>query len=162
MNLLKVLLAAAFVIFTFLSTVTAHDAKIGDLIISHPWSRATLPNAPVAGGYLTIVNNGGEADRLVSVSSPVSKMVEMHEMKMEGDVMKMRPLSDGIEIPAGGEVTLKPGGLHLMFMKPVNPLKEGETFEAELVFENAGTVSLMFVVEKMGTKMKMDHSNHSN
>jgi periplasmic copper chaperone A len=82
----------------------------GALKITGAWAKAMLPGQPVGGGYLTIENTGAEADRLLSIASSASPDVQIHEMKMEGDVMKMRRLADGVEIPAGGKVELKPGG----------------------------------------------------
>ena len=100
---------------------------VGSIEISGGFSRATLPNAPVAGGYITITNKGSADDTLIAASSPVAEDVQLHEMKMEGDVMKMAELPDGIAVPAGGTVTLEPGGLHLMFMGLKEPLVENET-----------------------------------
>ena len=69
----------------------AHDYKLGDLEIAHPWSRATLPGAKVATGYLVIKNNGTTDDRLLSVTAEISGKAEIHEMKMTDGVMSMRP-----------------------------------------------------------------------
>ena len=118
----------------------ADDVTLGDLELNGPFARATLPNAPVAGGFLTIVNTGAEDDRLVSASAGVAKETQIHEMSMEGDVMKMRPLADGIVIPAGGTVVLEPGGLHIMFMGLNAAFVEGETVPVTLTFEKAGEV----------------------
>ena len=120
----------------------AHDITLGALELNGPFARATLPNAPVAGGFVTIVNTGTEDDRLVSASAHIARETQIHEMAMEGDVMKMRQLADGIAIPAGETVTLEPGGLHLMMMGLNGPLVEGETVPVTLTFEKAGTVVL--------------------
>jgi periplasmic copper chaperone A len=109
-----------------------------------------LPGQPVGGGYLTIENTGAEADRLVSVASAASPDVQIHEMKMEGDVMKMRQLPDGIEIPAGGKVEMKPGGYHLMFVTVFEPFKEGGVVKVRLKFEKAGEVEVALRVEAVG------------
>ena len=135
----------------------AHGYKLGDLVIEHPWSRATAPSAPTAGGYLRIVNNGKTADRLVSGRSTASDKVEIHEMKMEGNVMRMRELEKGLEIPAGGSVTLAPGGYHLMFIQLKEPFKEGAQVPATLVFEKAGAIDVVFSVNAMGSMPKMSH-----
>ncbi|WP_193337067.1 copper chaperone PCu(A)C [Devosia beringensis] len=121
-----------------------HDGTIhhADLNLSAPFTRATLPNAPVGGGFLSIQNAGADADRLVSASSPAAAMVQIHEMAMEGDVMKMRQLADGLELPPGETVTLAPGGFHLMFMGLTQAFVEGETVPVTLVFEKAGPVEL--------------------
>ena len=128
----------------------AHDYKIGSLQIGHPWARATPKGAPVGGGYLTITNNGTEPDRLVGGTAPFAKDVELHKMSMDAGVMKMRPVAGGLEIKPGETVTLKPGGLHLMFVGLDKPLKEGERVPATLDFTKAGKVKVDFVVEGMG------------
>ena len=122
----------------------AHNGVIhlGPLNISGPFTRATLPNAPVGGGFLTIENTGAEADRLVSASSPAAAQVQIHEMGMEGEVMRMRPLPDGLLLPAGETTVLAPGGYHLMFMGLAGAFVEGETVPVTLVFEHAGTVDV--------------------
>lgn len=115
---------------------------LGDIAITGPFTRATLPNAPVAGGFLTLTNNGAEDDRLVAVTTPVAQEGQIHEMAMENDIMKMRQLPDGLVIPAGESVTLAPGGLHLMFMGLKQPLVEGEAVPVTLTFETAGEITV--------------------
>lgn len=114
--------------------------QAGALSVAGGFTRATLPGATVAGGFLTIANAGTEADRLSSAAAPFAGRVELHQMAMEGSTMKMRALPDGIEIPPGKSVELVPGGLHLMFMDLKQPLKEGERVEVTLTFEHAGNV----------------------
>ncbi|SEP69287.1 hypothetical protein SAMN05428969_0489 [Devosia sp. YR412] len=140
-RLLRTALAAAILIVT---PAFAHNGVIhlGPLNISGSFTRATLPNAPVGGGFLTIENTGTEADRLVSATSSAAKETQIHEMAMEGDVMKMRALADGLEIPAGETVTLAPGGFHLMFMGLNQAFVEGEKVTVTLTFEKAGTVDV--------------------
>lgn len=140
----------------------AHDGTthLGPINISQPFSRATLPNAPVGGGFMTIENTGAEADRLVSVTSPASPDVQIHEMAMQGDVMKMRKLSDGLPIGAGETVTLAPGGLHLMFMGLTQRFIEGETVPVTLTFEKAGTVELELPVLGAAADAPADHTGH--
>lgn len=97
------------------------------------------PGAKVGGGGLTIVNSGPADDRLVAVESPMAGRVELHEMTMENDVMRMRKL-DGISVPAGQTVTLTGGGLHLMFMDVAKPFRQGDTIPLTLTFERAGKI----------------------
>ena len=137
------------------AVVSAEDYKLGSLEIEHPYARATPPNAPVSGGYMTIRNTGTEADRLISAEATFADRVEIHEMAMDGEVMKMRQLADGLEIPAGEEVVLQPGGYHVMFIGIDSQFKEGEIRKAKLTFEKAGTIELDFKVENVGA-MKMD------
>ena len=144
-RLLRTALAAAILIVT---PAFAHNGvtHLGPLNISLPFTRATLPNAPVGGGFMTIENTGTEADRLVSVTTDVAAKSEIHEMSMDGQVMKMRALTDGLEIPAGETITLSPGGFHLMFMGLKGAFVEGQTVNVTLTFEKAGTVELALPV----------------
>ncbi|AZO27833.1 copper chaperone PCu(A)C [Mesorhizobium sp. M1B.F.Ca.ET.045.04.1.1] len=150
---------AVFALLLLLACVPgaiAHEFKAGDLEIGHPWSRATPPGAKVAGGYFTVTNKGSAPDRLQSISSEVSDKAELHEMGVKDGVMTMRPVSGGLEIPAGGKVELKPGGYHLMFVGLKRQPKQGEKFPATLTFEKAGSVTVEFAVEGMGEMGGMD------
>jgi periplasmic copper chaperone A len=131
---------------------TAADYKAGSLDISDPWSRATPKGASVAAGYMKIKNNGSTPDRLVSGSSDVAAKFELHEMKMENGVARMRPVKDGLEIKPGETVELKPGSLHVMFAGLKKPLSAGNKFKATLVFEKAGSVSVDYDVRAMGSE----------
>lgn len=130
---------------------------LGDLEISGAFTRATLPNAPVGGGFLTITNKGAAADRLVSATAPIAKETQIHEMALEGDVMKMRQLTDGIEIAAGETVTLAPGGLHIMFMGLNTALVEGEKVPVTLTFEQAGTITVDLAIGAAAAAKSMGH-----
>lgn len=137
----------------------AGEYKLGDLVIDNPRARATPPGAPVSGGYMMIHNNGSEPDWLIGGSAPFAGKVEIHEMAMEGDVMKMRQLENGLEIPPGGMVTLKPGGYHVMFMQMKDQLKEGTRQKVKLQFRNAGEIEMDFDVQspdQLKMKMKMN------
>jgi copper(I)-binding protein len=154
-------LATTLVAMLFIAAAPsfAHEFKAGDIEIVHPWSRATPEGAKVAAGYMTIMNNGAEPDRLVSVSGDIAGRTEIHEMAVDAQgVMTMRPLADGLEVPAGGSVELKPGSFHIMFMDLKRGAKEGEPFKGELVFEKAGAVSVEFAVEAVGGSM--EHGSH--
>jgi copper(I)-binding protein len=108
---------------------------------------------------MVIRNTGNEADRLIGGEVGFAKKVEIHEMSMENDVMKMRELPGGLEIPAGGEVELKPGGFHVMFIGLDGQLKDGETRPATLIFEKAGSIDVDFnvqTIQKMKQNMSMD------
>ena len=124
--------------------------KAGALTIAGPWSRATPGGAKVAGGFMTITNNGTEADRLVGGTVPFAGRFELHEMATQGGVMTMRELSKGLEIKPGETVELKPGGYHIMFMDLKSGLKEGQTIKGTLAFEKAGKVDVEFRVGPVG------------
>lgn len=143
------ILSGALALLLVLSPIAAlaHEVfTLGALEISGGYSRATLPNAPVGAGYITITNKGTADDTLVSVASPVAGVTQIHEMKMEGDVMKMNEVEGGLVIPAGQSVMLAPGGLHIMFMDLKQTLVEGDTFPVTLTFATAGTIEIKLVV----------------
>jgi copper(I)-binding protein len=128
----------------------AKDYHVGALTISQPWARATPKGAPVGGGYLTITNTGSSPDRFIGGSVDFARSVEIHEMKMDNDVMKMRMLPNGLTIKPGETVTLKPGGYHIMFTGLKAPLVKGRSVEVTLTFEKAGEVKVGFPVEGIG------------
>lgn len=144
---------------------SAEDAVAGDITVSGGFSRATLPNAPVGAGYLSITNAGGSADRLISASSEIAPAVELHTMTTEGGMMKMEQLKDGIVLPPGETVTLAPGGLHIMFIGPNQPFVEGECVALTLKFEQAGDLPVMLKIGPVGASGAPDehggHGGHS-
>lgn len=130
-------------------SVFAAGAKVstGPVQIRHAYARATVPNQPTGAAYVTFENTGKSADRLVSLSSPVARQVEMHTMTMDGNMMKMRQV-EAIELKPAGSVTMKPGdGYHLMLTGLKKPLKTGESFPMTLRFEKAGRVRITVAVE---------------
>lgn len=138
-------------LFAMSHAALAHEFKVGDVEIIHPWSRATHDGAKVAAGYLKLKNDSAEPDRLVSATGEIAGKTEIHEMSVDAaGVMIMRPVPGGLEIPAGGEVELKPGSFHIMFMDLKQGAKEGVKFKGTLTFEKAGTVEVEFAVDKMG------------
>ncbi|SIR28717.1 hypothetical protein SAMN05880582_10993 [Rhizobium sp. RU20A] len=159
MKTLKTLFAVAALTLATAGAVLAHGYSVGPLKIGHPFSKAMLPGQKVGGGFMKIENTGTADDRLVSVTSDRAPEVQIHEMTMENDVMKMRALPDGLAIPAGQTTELKPGGYHLMFMNVPEGFKEGEMIKATLTFEKAGTVDVEFKVDGANPKAE-DHSKH--
>jgi hypothetical protein len=145
------LLLAVILLLAGLGAASAHGYKLGALEIGHPWARATPPTAPTGGGYLSVKNTGTTPDRLMSASSPAAEIVQVHDMKMEGNVMRMRELDGPLEIKPGETVTLAPGGMHLMMMGLKAPLKQGERVPLTLVFEKAGKIDVELVVVALGT-----------
>jgi copper(I)-binding protein len=151
-EILARLAIAVALLLSAADAVPAHTVKSGAITLIHPYVRATPPGAKVAGGFVTIHNGGAEADRLVGGTAEFAGRVEVHEMSMEGDVMKMRPVEGGIEIPAGGSLALKPGSFHLMFMDLAAPVKVGTPLKGTLVFEKAGVVQVDYMVHAIGDK----------
>ena len=160
------ILGLSLVLFTSTTPAAAHSIEIGDLVIDHPAMRIVAPGVKRSGGYLSIKNTGDTADRLINATANFSKKTELHTMEMDGDVMKMRALENGIEIPAGETIYLQPGGLHVMFIGLKESLVEGDFNPVELTFEKSGRVMTHFKVERVierrdGDKVvKMDHSKH--
>lgn len=135
----------------------AQDIAAGDLRIGHPWTRAVAARAPTAAGYLTIRNAGGLPDRLIGAETARARTVELHEMSMTDGIMRMRPIPGGIAIPAGGEVRLAPGGLHLMLIGPQGGFTVGERIPLTLVFERGGRVAVELAVQAAGARASGGH-----
>jgi periplasmic copper chaperone A len=116
--------------------------------VEHPWARATPGQSKTGAAYLTI--EGGTApDKLVGVSTPAAGKAEIHTQMNESGVMKMHGV-DGVAVPAGRKVELKPGSYHVMLMDLKHPLKEGESFPLTLTFEKAGKREVTVPVGKVG------------
>ncbi len=128
----------------------AHEYTLGNLVIGHPWSRATPGGAKVGAGYLVVNNKGTTADKLVSATTAAAGRVEIHEMAMKDGVMTMRPLGGGLTIEPGKSITLAPGGFHLMLMELKAPFKQGDKVPLTLVFEKAGKIDVTLNVEAIG------------
>lgn len=125
---------------------------------TEPWARGTVAAQKASGAFVQL--RSPDAARLVAASSPVAGRVEIHEMAMDGGVMKMRQIP-GLDLPAGKTVELKPGGLHLMLMDLKAPLKDGETVPLTLTVERAGkpaeTLQLQVPVRPLGAKSGHGH-----
>lgn len=128
---------------------SAHEYNVGNLHIAHPWSLALPPNAPNVAAYFVIDNKGAEADRLLSVDTPVSDRSELHEHVMNGDVMRMQQVPN-VAVPAHGEVTFSPSAYHVMIMQPKDRslLTDGKRFPLTLHFEKAGDITVEVAVQK--------------
>lgn len=135
----------------------AHDYTQGDIKIEHPWSRATPGGAKVAGGFMKLTNTGKQTDRLIGGSLTGAGQFEVHETSLQDNVMRMRRLEKGLEIPAGASVELKPGSYHVMFIGLQSGLKEGERVKGTLVFEKAGTIEVDFKIEALGGQPRGHH-----
>lgn len=127
--------------------VWAHEFTQGGLVIDHPWARPSLGASPNGVAYMTITNNGEMADKLLSVDGDIAKKVDLHRTLMDGDVMRMRPVTDGVEILPGQTLEVVPGGLHVMLMGLTAPLKDGDRFSLSMAFERAGNINVEVYVE---------------
>ena len=151
-----ILLISAFSSYKAFAGELHGHVTFGKLELTNIWLKTPPAGAKVLSGYLTIKNIGETSDRLVSVGSDIAMRNEVHEMKMDGDVMSMRPLDDGVEIGAGSIVTLKPGGIHLMIMGVDKTIETGDKIKITLMFENAGQIDVEFPVLEQADGMKME------
>ena len=158
---MKLLLSTVTAVLLSLGTANAHEYIVGSLSVDHPMTFETAPNVKVGGGYMTITNTGATDDTLLEVRVPTVPRVELHLSQTDANGVARMIKQDGIVIPSGQTVMLKPGGLHVMFMGlGENRFELGEKVDATLVFEKAGTLDVKFSIEERtaDTHSGMDHS----
>lgn len=152
-------LIALFVVLA--SPSLAHEFKSGDLTVDHPVIFKAFDKARAAAGYMLISNNGAADDTLIDIRTESYRSM-MHETQESEGIARMIHL-DAIEIPAGSEVSFEPGGLHVMIMGLTpGDLAVGDTLDATLVFDRAGEVPVVFIVEESveDEVKETDHSDH--
>ena len=159
MTTLKHLLVAAF------TTAYAVSAFAQNVTVTDAWARATVQGQKATGAFMKITAKDNA--KLVGVSSPVAGVAEIHEMKMDKDVMKMAALPNGLDLPAGKAVELKPGGYHVMLMDLKAPLAKDSTIPLTLTVQDAkgvkSTVELKLLVGMQAPAMPShDHSTHKH
>lgn len=146
------LLAAALLIvgFGFVPvTVTAQEQNAVQIV--QPWARASIGTSRPSAAYLTVQNNGRESVWIVGVETPVAGRAEIHRILQDGGVLSMQSAGD-VEIPAGGSVTLAPGGLHVMLMNLRQPIVRGGEFPLAVRFSNGERVELTVPVMGPGSR----------
>ena len=136
----------------------AHDYDQGSLHIGHPYARATPPGATSGAAYLSVENKGA-ADKLLRATTPRAGAAELHNMSMDGNVMRMRAVP-GLALPAGGTVKLEPSGYHLMLTGLKQPLKAGDRFPLTLYFEKAGQVTVDILVQDAAADVAQGGHDH--
>jgi len=130
--------------------VLAADYKAGSIQISQPWARATPKGASSGAAYMTVSNTGSTVQRLSCVSSDAAAQCQIHEMTMDGGVMKMRPVQGGLEVKPGETVMLKPGGFHIMLVGLKEPLQAGKSLDATFKVEGGDAVQVEFPIAAIG------------
>ena len=155
----KPFLVATVVALLAAASAGAHDYTLGALKIEHPWARPTVAGQSTGGAYLGVINSGNAPDRLLGGSSPAAARVEVHEMRMDGNVMRMREMS-ALDVPAGVTVKLAPGGMHLMLFGLQKPLKAGDKLPLKLRFERAGEIEVMLNVETQPAAVPVEAHKH--
>lgn len=136
--------------------------------VKDAWARTSVPGQKATGAFMTLTARDGA--KLVAASSPVAGVTEVHEMKMDGDIMTMRAVQGGLDLPAGKAVALKPGGYHVMLLDLKAPLAKNSTVPLTLVFKDAKGVESKVELKvpvaaaapgaKAGDMPAMDHSQH--
>lgn len=125
----------------------AHEYRVGELQIDHPWSREMPPVAPTAAAYFVVHNQGQHADRLLGVHTPVADKAELHEHVHADGLMKMQQVQQ-VDIPAGGEAIFAPMAYHVMLFGLQRQMKAGERFPLILRFEQAGVLEVEVTVQQ--------------
>ncbi len=146
-------LSAAALGLTLSFPVLATDG----ISVENGWTRATPPGAVNSATYVTVINAGDESRRIVAAYSNAVKEVQLHTVIDDNGLMKMRQVQE-IEVPAGAAVELKSGGLHIMMLGVIEPLREGQSIDLELEFANGERVEFVSPVRKMAAMKDMDHS----
>ncbi|NNE86304.1 MAG: copper chaperone PCu(A)C [Alphaproteobacteria bacterium] len=164
MPLFRKFTAIVFLALLAGSAAQADNDVQGELTIVHPWSRATAPSQKAGGVFLKIQNAGDQPDRLIAIESEMADVASLHTTIRDGDVMKMRPVKEGIIVPAKGEAELAPGGQHIMLIGLRERLVKQTTFPLTLIFERAGRVEIVASVEAAGARAPSgavgDHGQH--
>jgi periplasmic copper chaperone A len=142
--------AFAAILIAIAAPAFAQGTTTAPITVQHPWARATPAGAMTGAVYMTLDNTSASADRLTGGSSDVADKVQIHEMSVVNGVMQMRQLADGLPVPAGGSVVLKPGSYHVMLIGLKKPLTAGETFPLTLTFAKAGNISVTVAVQAIG------------
>ena len=136
------------------------SAAMADLTVKEPWVRATVPQQTATGAFMQIT--ASQAARLVEARSPVAGVVQIHEMSMDNNVMRMREVA-GIDLPAGKVVELKQGGYHVMLMDLKAPIAEGQVVPLTLVVEHADkkreNVEVKATARPLGATSDMPHKH---
>lgn len=149
------LIAVVFLAFGIGGASQAQMPAANSIVVEQPWARATPPGAKTGAAYLTVVNNGTTADRLLGATTPLADKVEFHKETEESGVSRMREVPS-VEVQPGARVSLKPGEMHMMMVGLKQPLKEGQNLPLTLQFEKAGSIAVTAAIGKVGA---MKHGN---
>lgn len=138
----------------------AQPGVAGPITIQNPWARASAGQTGNSAAFLTLVGTG-PADRLVSVSAPVAAKVELHETTNDAGIMKMRPVT-GVDVEPGKPAVLAPGGLHIMLIGLMQPLRTGDHFPLTLTFAHAAPMTVTVQVAPAGAPGPGDQHGHGS
>src|SRR6516164_6871003 len=154
-------LATALLLALFVSGETHAQMSMNTITVEQAWARATPGGARTGAAYMTLMNSGASADRLLSATTPVADQVQFHRETDDNGVSRMREVHN-VELSPGGKIIFKPGEMHMMIVGLKQPLKEGQTFPLALQFEKAGHIDVNVPIQKIGAMHRedMDHMMH--
>jgi copper(I)-binding protein len=133
----------------------AQTSAANMVVVQQPWARATPGGAKTGAAYMTLINDGASADRLLSATTPLADQVQFHKATEDNGVSRMREVHN-VELEPGAKITFKPGEMHMMLVGLKEPLIEGKTLPLTLQFERAGSVNVTLPIEKVGAMQHED------
>jgi copper(I)-binding protein len=145
-------------VVTVMTVVFATPVRAADVEITDAWARATAGAGTTGVAYLTVINHGPD-NAIIGALAPVAERAGLHGHRMDGDVMRMRPV-ESIDLPSGAAVTFEPGGLHVMLMGLTTPLAEGAWFSLSLELANGDVATTTVMVGGVGAMSPPKHSGH--
>ena len=148
-------LATALLLALFVSGETHAQMSMNTITVEQAWARATPGGARTGAAYMTLMNSGASADRLLSATTPVADQIQFHKETEDNGVSRMREVHS-VEISPGGKVIFKPSEMHIMIIGLKQPLKEGQAFPVTLQFEKAGKIDVTVPIEKVGAMRHKD------
>tara|TARA_B100000989_G_C19331998_1_gene381228 strand:- start:140 stop:625 length:486 start_codon:yes stop_codon:yes gene_type:complete len=159
---MRIFILIAVLIIGNFTAANAEKIDFNKIIIDNIWIKETPPNHKVTSGYLTIKNLSDADETLLSVSSSFAEKGEIHHIKMDSEVMKMRPITGGLFIPIGETVYLEPGGFHLMFMNLNMQIIPKQAYRITLTFQNLGSVVVSATVKSTHTGNYLSSERHNH
>ena len=148
-------LATVLLLVLFVGNQTHPQTSTNTITVEHAWARATPGGARTGAAYMTLMNTGASADRLLSATTPVADQVQFHKEIEDNGVSRMREVHN-VELSPGGKIIFKPGDMHMMIVGLKQPLKEGQTFPLSLQFEKARHIDVTVPIEKVGAMQHED------
>jgi periplasmic copper chaperone A len=149
------LIVTLLLVFCVGSAARAQTSVANTIVVEQPFARATPKGAMTGAAYMTLLNNGASADRLVGATTPVADKVQFHQASEENGVSRMRELHS-VDLESGAKVSFKPGDMHMMIVGLKQPLVQGQTLSLALQFEKAGNIEVTVPIQGIGA---MQHSN---
>jgi copper(I)-binding protein len=154
---MKILFTLISIFLFSSSTATADESvRVGDIVVSKAWGRATIGASRPGGAFLTITNKGTAKDQLIAAQTPIARKSELHTHTMTDSIMKMGQVMS-IGIPAEGMTILEPGGVHVMMFNLKAALNEGDMFPLTLTFKDSGKATIIVHVGKAGAMNSVTH-----